>query len=42
MPRQCPACGAYLDPCEICDCTKKEAAPELEPPEAAQERTTTT
>ena len=28
--RQCPFCGAYLDPCEICDCQtaeKEDAAP---------------
>ena len=26
--RQCPICGAYLDPCESCDCCdKKEAVP---------------
>jgi hypothetical protein len=35
LPRRCPYCGFYIDPGEICDC-KKEAAPELEPPEAAQ------
>lgn len=35
MYRNCPNCGANLDPGEICDC-KKEAAPELEPPKAAQ------
>ncbi len=23
--RQCPECGAYLDPGEVCDCTKKAA-----------------
>lgn len=35
--RPCPYCGDNLDPGEICDCQKKEdAAPELEPPEAAQ------
>ena len=22
--RQCPFCGAYLDPCEICDCQTEE------------------
>lgn len=22
--RQCPYCGAYLDPCEICDCQTEE------------------
>ncbi len=22
--RRCPACGAYLDPCERCDCQDKE------------------
>lgn len=22
--RQCPYCGAYLDPCEICDCQMEE------------------
>ena len=32
--RECPICGAALDPGEQCDC-KKEAAPELDPPEAA-------
>lgn len=26
--RICPECGAYLDPCEACDCQeKKKAAP---------------
>lgn len=28
--RCCPFCGAYLDPCEICDCQteeKEDAAP---------------
>ena len=35
MPRRCSYCGFYIDPGEICDC-KKDAAPELEPPEAAQ------
>lgn len=24
-PRQCPDCGAYLDPGEICDCQKQES-----------------
>lgn len=26
--RRCPVCGAYLDPCEVCDCQteEKEAA----------------
>ncbi len=24
--RQCPGCGAYLDPEEVCDCTKKAAS----------------
>ena len=33
--KSCPCCGANLDPGEICNC-KKEAAPELEPPRAAQ------
>lgn len=23
---KCPICGAYLDPCETCDCEEKEAA----------------
>lgn len=23
-PRQCPYCGAYLDPCEPCDCQDQE------------------
>lgn len=23
--RVCPACGAYLDPCECCDCAEKAA-----------------
>lgn len=23
--RRCPACGAYLDPCEACDCGKVKA-----------------
>lgn len=27
MERRCPDCGSYLDPCEICDCHKKENAP---------------
>lgn len=22
--RQCPLCGAYLDPGEVCDCQEKE------------------
>lgn len=22
--RRCPFCGAYLDPCEICDCQTEE------------------
>lgn len=36
--RRCSCCGAYLDPCERCDCeTKKEAAPKLEPSKAAEE-----
>ena len=35
--RRCPLCGASLDPCEICDC-KKEAAPEVTTPKAAQEK----
>jgi hypothetical protein len=35
MYRKCPYCGANLDPGEICDC-KKEAAPDVEDPEAAQ------
>lgn len=25
--KQCPLCGAYLDPGERCDCKEKEAAP---------------
>lgn len=25
-PRECPCCGAYLDPGEICDCEKGEVA----------------
>lgn len=24
--RTCPNCGAHLDPCESCDCDKKETA----------------
>ena len=38
MYRICPWCGAYLDPGEICDC-KKEAAPDVEDPEAALMKT---
>lgn len=26
--RKCPACGAALDPGEICDCQNKETAPD--------------
>lgn len=41
--RICPCCGAYLDPGERCDCTEKEeAAPKLEPLEAAQMKIITT
>ena len=25
---RCPICRAYLDPGEICDCAKREAAPD--------------
>lgn len=39
--RICTECGAYLDPCERCDCTEK-AAPKLEPSEAAQMKIITT
>lgn len=35
MYRKCPYCGASLDPGEKCDC-KKETAPDVEDPEAAQ------
>ena len=38
--RECPHCGANLDPGERCfDCTRvqKKTAPELEPPKAASE-----
>ena len=38
MYRICPCCGAYIDPREICDC-KKETAPDVEDPEAAQMKT---
>ena len=38
MYRRCPWCGAYLDPGEICNC-KKEAAPDVEDPEAALVKT---
>ena len=34
--RICPLCGAALDPGEACSDCKEKAAPELEPPEAAQ------
>ena len=36
--RECIYCHANLDPNELCDCpesSKKRAAPELEPPKAA-------
>lgn len=26
--RQCPFCGAYLDPGEICDCVNEKTAPD--------------
>lgn len=26
--KPCPHCGANLDPSELCDCMKKEAAPQ--------------
>ena len=37
MRRRCQNCGAYLDPGEICDCEKEEAAPDVEDPKAADE-----
>lgn len=41
MLRTCPDCGANLDPGEICDC-RKNAAPDVEDPEAAKGKTTPT
>lgn len=38
MYRVCPYCGSCLDPSEICDC-RKNAAPDVEDPEAAQMKT---
>lgn len=29
MPRQCPDCGAYLDPGETCDCNEQEEEPPM-------------
>ena len=29
MPRQCPDCGAYLDPGETCDCNEQEENPAM-------------
>ncbi len=40
MYRRCPWCGANLDPGEICDC-RKNAAPDVEDPEAALMKTIT-
>ena len=39
--RECIYCHANLDPNELCDCSessKKRAAPELEPPQAADNK----
>lgn len=39
--RQCPFCGAYLDPCEICDCQMEEketAAPGIATSEDGNEK----
>ena len=36
MHRKCPNCGAILDPGEICDCRKENAASDVEDPKAAQ------
>lgn len=40
MFRECPYCGAHLDPCEVCDC-KEKAAPGGRNPEAAMVNETT-
>lgn len=43
--RQCPFCGAYLDPCEICDCQTEEketAAPRDATSESGTEKISTT
>lgn len=36
--RECPDCGCYLDPGEICDCKRSRSEPETE--RAASELTT--
>ena len=39
--RCCPFCGAYLDPCEICDCQTEEketAAPGIATSEDGNEK----
>lgn len=38
--RQCPICGAYLDPGELCDC-KEEAASEAGTFESGNGKTST-
>ena len=43
--RRCPFCGAYLDPCEICDCQTEEketAAPRDATSESGTENISTT